>query len=153
MNSAAVAGLLEAIASERPDLLAEVVEVLEHSPARHGLAEVADVWGIQSGDRAELGAVALKASAHLDRLERRRPGTWRHPGQVVDAPNVQALASFADARRQRVAGLARTNRLGVVFRKVDRAAEVERQRRKLDAFMEQPSKPVDLAAFMGWRDA
>ncbi len=147
-----VAGLLEMVASERPDLLGPLVEVLEHGPAGRGVAEVAEAWGIRPEDRAaEFGAVAARASRHLDRLERRRPGTWRHPDQVVDGPNVQALASLAVARRGRVDGIARAKRLDILRRKLERVAEVERARRELGAFLRAPSKPVDLAAFMGWK--
>ncbi len=139
-----IAGLLELVASERPELLAPLVEALEHSPARPGLAEVAEVWGVRSEDRAaELGAVAMRAARHLDRLERRRPGTWRHPRQVVDSPKVQALVILADERHGRVEGIARTKRLNVLRRKLRRVAEVERQRRELDAFLREPAPPVD----------
>ncbi len=146
-----VAGLLELVATERPELLGPLVKALEYSPARPGLVQVAEVWGVQPEDlAADLGAVAARASRHLDRLERRRPGTWRHPAQVVDAPNVEALATVADARHGRAEGMARARRLDILRRKLRRAAEVERQRRELDAFLREPSKPVDLAAFMGW---
>ncbi len=153
MESAYIAGLLELVATERPDLLAPLVETLQNSPGRRGLAKVAEVWGIRPEDRAaDLGAVAVRASRHLDRLERRRPGTWRHPDQVVDAPNVEALATVADARRERADGIARARRLDILRRKLRRVAAVERQRRELDAFLRAPSRPVDLAAFMGWDD-
>ncbi len=148
-----VAGLLELVATERPELLAPLVEALEYSPARPGLVQVAKVWGVRPEDlAADLGAVAAKASKHLDRLEHRRPGTWRHPAQVVDSPNVEALATVADARHGRAEGIARAKRLNILRRKLGRAAEVERARRELGAFLQAPSKPVDLAAFMGWGD-
>ncbi len=148
-----VAGLLELVASERPDLLGPLIEALEHGPAGHGLAEVAEVWGIRPEDRADdLGPVAVRASRHLDRLERRRPGTWRHPNQVVDAPNVEALATVADARHGRADGIARGRRLDILRRKLQRVAAVERQRRELDAFLRAPSAPVNLSTFMGWDD-
>ncbi len=139
-----VAGLLELVASERPDLLGPLAEALEHSPARPGLAEVAEVWGVRPEDRAaDLGAVAMRAARHLDRLERRRPGMWRKPGQVVDAPNVQALATLADARHGRAEGIARTKRLNILRRKLERIADLEHQRRELDAFLREPAPPVD----------
>ncbi len=147
-----VVGLLELVATKRPELLGPLVEALEYSPARPGLVQIAEVWGVRPEDlAADLGAVAAQASKHLDRLERRRPGTWRHPGQVVDAPNVEALATVADARHERAEGIARAKRLNIIRRKLERVAEVERQRQELDAFLRAPSKPVDLAAFMGWR--
>ncbi len=148
-----VARLLELVASERPNLLGPLIETLKHGPAGRGPAEVGEIWGIRPEDRAaDLGAVAVRASRHLDRLERRRPGTWRHPDQVVDAPNVEALATVADARRERADGIARARRLDILRRKLRRVAAVERQRRELDAFLRAPSRPVDLAAFMGWDD-
>ncbi len=148
-----VASLLELVASERPDLLGPLVEVLERGPAGRGVAEVAEAWGVRPEDRAaDLGPVVVRASRHLDRLEMRRPGTWRHPAQVVDGPNVQALATLADARHGRSEGIARAKRLNIIRRKLGRAAEVERARRELAAFLQAPSKPVDLAAFMGWGD-
>ena len=152
LDREAVVGLLELLASERPDLLGPVFEALKYSPASPGLAQVAELWSIRPEDRAaDLEAVAVRASSHLDRLERRRPGTWRHPGQVVDGPNIAALVSLASARHGRVEGMARGKRLNVIRRKLKRAAAVERQRRQLDAFLrEKPSQPVDVAAFMGW---
>ncbi len=146
-----VAGLLELVASDRPDLLGPLIEALEHGPAGRGVAEVAEFWGIRPEDRADdLGPVAVRTAKHLSRLEKRRTG-WRHPAQVLDAPNVPALASFADARRGRVVGIARARRLDILRRKVERVAKLEHQRRQLDAFLRAPSKPVDLAAFMGWK--
>ncbi len=146
-----VAGLLELVASERPDLLGPLVEVLELGPAGRGLAEVSEVWGIRSEDlAADLGPVAVRAAKHLDRLERRRPGTWRHPDQVVDAPNIEALATLADARHGRTEGIARARRLDILRQKLERVARAEQARHELDAFLREPSKPVDLAAFMGW---
>ncbi len=146
-----VAGLLEMVASERLDFLGPFIEVLEHSPAGRGLLEVAEVWGIPPEGRATgLGVVAARAAKHLSRLERRRTG-WRHPKEIVDAPNVNALVDFADARSSRIDGVARARRLEVLGRKLKRAADVERQRQQLDAFLrEKPAQPVNLAAFMGW---
>ncbi len=147
-----VAGLLEVVASERPDLLGPLIEALEHSPAGRGLAQVAEVWDVRPEDHSEdLSKLAVCASKHLDRLEKYRTG-WRHPNQMVDEPNVQALVSFALERRRRVPGIARARRLDVLRRKLKRTAETERQRQELDAFLREPSAPIDLAAFMGWRD-
>ncbi len=144
-----VAGLLELVASERPELLGRLVEALEYSPERPGLVQIADLWGLRPEDlTADLGALAARASKHLDRLERRRSG-WRDPRQLLADPNVPALASLANARRRRMAGT-RARRLDIVRRKVERVAKHEQLRRRLDAFLREPSAPVDLAAFMGW---
>ncbi len=55
MNSADVAGLLELVAGERPDLLRPMVKALEFSRAAASVAEL-----------------AAKTSGHLDQLQRRR---------------------------------------------------------------------------------
>ncbi len=100
-----VTGLLEIVASERPDLLGPLIEALEHSPAGRRLAQIAEMWGVRPEDRTEdLGHLAVRASKHHDRLEKYRTG-WRHPNQMVDEPNVRALLSFVFERRKRVPGI------------------------------------------------
>ncbi len=151
MKAADVAGLLELVASERPDLLGPVVNTLEYSRAAAGVGDLVERWGIGPEDRAaELVAVAAKTSGHLDGLERTRR-SWRRPDQVIDAPNVPALLSFTHGRRARVQEFRRSRRLEIIARKLDRAAESDRRRRSLDRFLAEPRRPVDpewLRAFL-----
>lgn len=138
-------GMLELVSSEQPSLLAPLIDSLITCNLT---GEVCGQWNTSPKD---LLTVARKAAHHLDRLERRRTG-WRHPGQVVGDPNCNALASFANARRGRVVGVARARRLHVVFRKCQRHADIETERVRLEAFLRAPSTPVDVNAFMGWTD-
>jgi hypothetical protein len=150
MNSAEVVRVLEVIASEQPDLIGPLVEALEFSPARRGLAALAEAWEEQIAD---LGDLAIRTARHLDRLEK-RSGAWRHPDQVVEAPHVPALASFVVARCDRVTPEPRSRRLNVLAIKLQRIATLEQERRKLEAFLREPMKPVDpewLRDFMGWQ--
>ncbi len=144
MNSADVAGLLELVASERPDLLRPMVKALEYSRAATSVAELVERWGIGPEDRAaELAEIAAKTSGHLDQLQRRRSFGWRHPGEVVDSPpNVAALLAFAYSRRVRVLDLRRRRRLEIMARKLERAAESDRRRRSLERFLNEPARPV-----------
>jgi len=154
MNSAEVAGVLELVASERPDLIGPLVKALERSPTGHGIAELAKLWGIAPEDcTAELAETALITTKHLDRLERKRGVGWRHPRQLVDAPNVPALHSFALCRRGRVTG-PRSRRLEVIGLKLERAADSDRRRQMVETFLREPAPPVDgrwLRDFLGAR--
>ncbi len=154
MNSVELTGVLEIIASERPDLLGSLVAGLEFRPAGRGIAALAKSWGVRSETPAtglsELAEVALKTVRDLTRLEKRRVG-WRHPRQVVDKPNIPALHSFALRRSDRVT-LARGRRLQMLANKLERAHEGERQRRMVEAFLHEPAPPVDpdwLRDFLG----
>ena len=134
MNSADVAGLLELVAKVRPDLLGPLVSALEFSPAGRSVGELAKRWGVSPDDRvAELLAVALKTAGHLDRLERQHLHAWRHPREVVGAPNLAALHSFARGRSCREPGTKRSRRLEVIGRKLERAYEGDRRRRQIDS--------------------
>ena len=138
--------MLELVSTERPAMLIPLITSLLVGRSVDGVCEL---WGIEPDELAE---VALRTAKHLSRLERRQAG-WRHPDQALDKANCQALASFAEARQARVSGTARSRRLGIVLRKCRRAADAEQSRRKLEAFIREPSQPIDLAAFMGWPDA
>ncbi len=143
MNSADVAGLLELVASERPDLLRPTVKALEFSRAAASVAELVERWGIGPENRAaDLAEIAAKTSDHLDRLERKRT-SWRHPREVVDSPNVAALLAFAYGRCGRVPDLRRRRRLEIMARKLERAAESDRRRRSVERFLGEPARPVD----------
>ncbi len=158
MNSAEIAGLLEVIASERPDLLGPVVATLKlDSDSSGGLQELASSWEVRSptpaSGRSELFEVALKAARDLDRLEKRRGG-WRHPREVVEEPNLTVLYSFTLRRIER-SRIVRGRRLRVLASKLERAYEGERQRRMIEAFIYEPVPPVDpdwLRNFLGLDD-
>ncbi len=85
----AVEAVLELTASERDDYLPWLVSMLERSPARVAVSQVADDWQTN-----ELVEVATRAARDLDRLERRR-AAWRHPDRFVDDPHIPSLLAFA----------------------------------------------------------
>ncbi len=144
MNSVDLAGLLELVAKKRPDLLDPLVSALEYSPAGRGLGELAKRWGVGPDDRAaELVELALKTAGHLDRLERKRRHAWRHPREVVDAPNLAALHSFACGRRDRAPEINRSRRLEIIGRKLERACEGDRRRRQVERFLSEPAPALD----------
>ncbi len=144
MNSVDVAALLELVAKKRPDLLGPVVSALEFSPAGRSVGELTKLWGVGGDDRvAELVEVALKTAENLDRLERKNRQSWRHPREVVPAPNVAALHSFAFGRRNRVEEIRRSRRLEIIGRKLGRAQESERRRREVERFLSEPATGVD----------
>ncbi len=144
MNSADVAGLLELLSKESPDLLGPLVSALEFSPAGRGIGELAKRWGVSPDDRAaELVALALKTAEHLDRLERQQLRAWRHPREVLGAPNLAALHSFARRRSGRVPGISRSRRLEVIGRKLERVYEVDRRRQRIESFLSEPAPAVD----------
>ncbi len=140
-----VAGLLELVASEQPSLLRPLVNTLEYSRAAAGVADLVELWGIGPENRAaDLAELAVKTSAHLDQLQRRRGFGWRHPREVIPDSNVAALLAFTYGRRGRIQDLRRRQRLKLIGRKLERAAEKDRQRLELDRFMsEPPRRPID----------
>ncbi len=153
MNSVEVASLLELVAKKQPDLLGPLVSALEFSPAGRSVGELANRWGVGPSDRVgDLVVLALRTAGHLDRLERKRRHIWRHPREVLDAPNVAALHSFAYGRRLRVSEITRSRRLEIIGRKLARAYEGDRQRRQVERFLSEPSAAVDpewLRDFLG----
>ncbi len=155
MDAANVVGLLELVASERPDLLRPMVKALEYSRAAASVAELVERWGIGPDNRAaDLAELAAKTSAGLDSLERTRRA-WRHPHQVVEGSSVSALRGFTCGRHGRVQDLRRRQRLEIIGRKLARAAESDRRRRAVERFLTEPARPVDpewLRDFLGSRD-
>jgi len=140
MNSTEFADLLEVVASGRPDLLRPLIADLEYSPAGGALAELARAWRT-----AKLAQLAATTARHLDQLERKRLSAWRRPSQVVETPNVPALASFAGSRRGRVSEIARSRRLELLAMKLERVAEGERRRQVVESFLSEPAPPIDPA--------
>ncbi len=152
ISSAEVAGLLELLASERPDLLAPVVQALTSSPAVAGVTDLVRRWNVGYTTADELAALAAKTAEDLDLLERSRHG-WRHPRDVVEDPNLAALHSFVHGRRERLA-IKSHRRLEIIGRKLERAAESDRRREAFERFLAEPVRPVDprwLAEFLGPR--
>ncbi len=136
----AAEAVLELTASERDDSLAWLVSMLEQSPARVALHHVADEW--RASEIGEIVGIAARAARHLDGLERRR-AVWRHPDQFVDDPHIPALLAFALRRSGRVPGIARARRLEIIARRLRRIHQAECRRRQLQAFLNEPARPVD----------
>ncbi len=149
MNAADVTGVLEIVATERPDLLRPLIKALEYSRAVADVAELGDVWGLgppgpEEEDRSgKLFEIAAKTSAGLDQLERKRAFGWDHPRELIDGANVAALQGFAHERRVRVRNTRREARLSLIARKLDQVAEADRRRRAVERFLGEPIKPVD----------
>lgn len=127
-----IAGVLELVASQRPDLLPIYLDMVSNSPGRFAVLELASDLKVR--DTQALYPVVLKISADLDRLEKRRAG-WRHPRQIVSSPNVVGLLYFCRARIHNVVGVARRRRLEVMVRKLERVYEQERTRAWIDDFI------------------
>ncbi len=118
-----LAAMLEILASQRPDLLQVYLDMACNSPARFAMLELAADCSLR--DTKDLGQTVLKATADLDRLERRRGG-WKHPRDVVHRPNVGGLLVFCHARLQNVTGIGRRRRLEFIARRLQRVHERER---------------------------
>ncbi len=127
-----IAGMLEIVASHRPDLLPIYLDTVANSPARFAVLELASDLNVR--ETQDLHPVVLKISADLDRLERRRTG-WRHPQQIVAKPNVVGLLYFCRARILNVPGIARRRRLEVMSRKLQRVYDQEKTRAWIDDFI------------------
>ncbi len=128
-----VAGILEALASERPDLLSAYLDMASHSPMRFALQELAGVCGTSLDDFVN---VLYRISCDLDRLERRK--RWRHPRDVVRHPNVGGLLALCRARQERAGGKGRLKQLAIMEQKLADAYEMEKTRRWVIAFLKQP---------------
>ncbi len=146
----ALMAVLELAASERKELLPWLLDVILHSPARWTALEHGRRWQTRP-EVDELAGLVLKTARDLDRLERSRRA-WRHPRQVVEAPHLATLYSFAQQRRDRVASTSRSRRLGAICRKLKNAYDDDRQRQMLVDSLNEPATPVDpgrLREFLG----
>ena len=130
----AVAASLELFASERPQQLEFQLEVLLSSSIQRVVESLAT--GCDTTPE-KLGLVIFEASRHLDKLEALR-GAWRDPAQVLDAPNVPALAAVCRARLGRVHEVPRLRKLDAIRRKLEAALEHARQRRWIESFLGPP---------------
>ncbi len=127
-----VAGMVEVLASHRPDLLAPYLDMASHSPLRFALQELAHVCATQIDD---LIHVVHSVSRDLDRLERRK--RWRHPRDVVPHPNVGGLLVLCRARQKREPRAGQRRRLEVMERKLSEAYEIEKTHRWLVEFLDE----------------
>ena len=134
-----IAGMLELVASQRPDLLPIYLDMVSNSPARFAVLELASDLKVR--DTQDLYPVLLKISTDLDRLEKRRTG-WRHPKQIINMPNVVGLLYLCRARIQNVPGVARRRRLEVMTRKLERVHDQERTRAWINDFIGTTSGPA-----------
>ena len=134
--------MIELIASHRPDLLPIYLDMASNSPARFAILELASDLGVR--ETADLYQTALKIVADLDRLERRRGG-WRHPRQVVPAPNVGGLLRFCRARIPNVTGISRRRRLEILARKLQRVHDREKTLAWITDFIGTPGHVAEAA--------
>ena len=127
-----IAGMLELVASHRPDLLPVYLDMVANSPARFAVLELAKDLKVR--EPQDLYPVVMKIIADLDRLEKRRTG-WRHPKQIVTKPHVGGLLYFCRARSHNVPGIARRRRLEVMARKLKRVYDQERTKAWINDFI------------------
>ncbi|MCP3957077.1 MAG: hypothetical protein GY719_04430 [bacterium] len=98
-NKAAALAVLEVVATESPEQLAWLCATLAVSPARAGLRKLAADCGVLDVD--QIGGVLEKAAQDLYVLRSRYRSRWRHPRELVEAPNIDALHVLALARAWR----------------------------------------------------
>ncbi len=98
-QTGAALALLEAVASESPDLLRFVVESLAASPARPALLETVKLFGVEH--EGHLIRHAEVAAKQLDRLEAQTK--WKEPTDVLGdvSLSTRVLERFAAARAHR----------------------------------------------------
>lgn len=142
-----VLAALEVYASERPDTLPALVEIMRQSPAYAALAAVAGDWG--AGHAGELAEVARKAAADLTRLESRAVRSL--PVSALDAPtNLAALYDFAAQRAKRVSGQQRRRaKLKAIGGRLVREYSAVSARKSVERFLSTPPAPVD-SAWLTW---
>ncbi len=133
--------LLEVVAAERPDTLAALVEILGSSPARGAFANLMTAW--QAETSREVETIALKASSDLDRLERWRTVPWNHLEERLGSPNLAALSDVARERAHRTPVLRKKRRREMIANRLDKLVQMARARNQLDAWLAEPSVPVD----------
>ncbi len=139
ISATAVITTLELVASERNDYTLWMLETLKNSPSRFLVLQLEKEWEVENSEA--LAALIVKAVHDLDRLEKRR--SFQDPRKIVSRPHIPALCSFAQARRGRVEGIARGRRLEAISRRLKRMYDHEQSKRKLEAFMNKPMKPVN----------
>lgn len=133
--------LLELVAAERPDTLPAVVELLANSPARGAFAELMTAWHAETRD--EVVAIVSQATVDLDRVERWRTVPWDHLKERLHAPNMAALSDVAGQRARRTPVIRKKRRREIIARRLERLAHLDRTRQELDAWLAEPSIPVD----------
>ncbi len=133
--------LLELVAAERPDTLAALVDLLGNSPARGAFAELMTAWHAETPH--DVVAIVVKASSDLDRLERWRTIPWNHLKERLHAPNFAALGDVARERSHRTQVIRKKRRREIIAGRLARLAQVDRTRQELDAWLAEPSVPVD----------
>ena len=129
-----VASLLEMVASERPDILGWVLDLLQHSPVRFAILRLLREWEV--GETRRAAPFLRKAVTDLDRLERRH---WTKPQQIIPKPHLGSLVLMATARAQRIHGSVRRRRMAGIAGKLKRCYENERTRRYVDALLQEPA--------------
>ena len=126
-----VTATLELAASEHPHLLSFLLEMLVNSPARSAVYELASAFDVS---HEEVANTVYRASADLDRLEKRREA-WHDPAKIVGAVNLAALFFVCSARSRRISIPSRQRRLQVILRRLERAYELARSRAWIEAFI------------------
>ena len=147
----ALTGLLEITASQRPDLLPVLVEILQNSVAWHPVAELAHRWGVkeETADREKAADALVRtlniATAKLSRMERLR-GRWRAirpvereqpqpwQGVTVTVPSVAAVVYLARARATR-SSAAKSAKLERIIRNLEPVIPDERAGRLIEELM------------------
>lgn len=130
---AAVADLLELIATERPERLDLQLDTLLNSPMRFAVRNLTSTFGVP---REKLAATVCRACQDLDRLISTRR-VWSDPRLVLESPNVAALFHVCRSRLGRTSGPKRS-RLEITFRRLSKAHDLLQSRQWIEAFIGRP---------------
>ena len=119
---------LEVAASEQPDVLPWVLDVVAQSAARPILLDLAEEWDIQP---QELFHVALQAARHLDEVEARRGAV---PSSLTGS-DLAPLFGFAVVRSRRIQEPRRQRRLEILALRLADVLGTARKRRHIQGFI------------------
>ena len=124
-----IIGLIEAIGSERSDLLPLLLDITSNSPFRFAIEELARVFDAEEKD---LEVAYYSIANDLDTLENSRK---RFPDQVLDNPNVDGMLHLCRARLARVSGTKRNRKLLGIERRLVEMREKQSTQRWIEAFI------------------
>ncbi|MCP3959662.1 MAG: hypothetical protein GY719_17575 [bacterium] len=140
-NKAAAIAVLEVVATESPEQLDWLCSTLAQSQARADLRQLAaeQLGGV---DVDQIAGVVRKAERDLGVLRSRIRRHWRHPRELVEAPNVAALHTLASARARRSPGGSPARRAWLrLAQRLLRAHHADRRCRRLLDFLNERSAP------------
>ena len=124
--------LCEVVATERPEVLAYLIETVRLSPSGSALMDLAGCWGVEM---VAVRRAVEEGVRQLDRLEAVASwrGTWRGTKAVFGrSVNVAVLHDLAVTRKQRGRG----GNISRVVRMLEREREHEEIRSRIESFLD-----------------